>query len=56
VRTDSDAVIAIPLLSLLALLIWVFFGNSPEAPAYPPLKAPSGSVSTSQSPGGAESR
>jgi hypothetical protein len=48
----SDAVIAVPLLSLLALLVWVFFGNSPQAPAYPPLKVPSGSVSASQSPGG----
>lgn len=55
-RNDSDAVIAIPLLSLLAALIWVIFSNSAEAPAYPPLKAPSGSVSTSQSPGGPSGR
>lgn len=48
----SDLLLAVPLLSLLATLIWVIFGNAPDAPAYPPLTVPSGSVSASQSPGG----
>lgn len=50
----SDAVIGIPLISLLALLVWVMFGNSPQAPGYPAPTVPSGSVSASQSPGGPE--
>jgi hypothetical protein len=43
-------------MTLTALLVWVIFGNAPEAPEYPPLKAPSASVSTPQHPGGPEGR
>jgi hypothetical protein len=47
-----DLLLAGPLIALLALLVWVIFGNSAPAPAAPPVKVPAGAVPTAQSPAG----
>lgn len=47
-----DLILAGPLMALLALLVWVIFGNSAPAPAAPPVKVPAGSVPSQQSPAG----